>query len=98
MATRAIGIARVATDANGQPINALTGWLDASMVYGSSPDVVAKLRAPDGHMLTSEGDTLPVGLIDPTGENGFSTAQIGHLAGDERADENPSLTALHGIR
>jgi peroxidase len=88
---------RAAADADGQPINALSGWLDASMVYGSSAEVAAKLRAADGHMLTSEGSNLPVGLIDPTGENGFGTAQIGHLAGDERADENPSLTALQTL-
>jgi peroxidase len=88
---------RAAADADGQPINALSGWLDASMVYGSSAEVAAKLRAADGHMLTSEGSNLPVGLIDPTGENGFGTEQIGHLAGDERADENPSLTALQTL-
>ena len=60
-------------------------------------EVAAKLRAADGHMLTSAGGNLPVGLIDPTGENGFGTAQLGHLAGDERADENPSLTALQTL-
>jgi hypothetical protein len=88
---------RVAVDANGQPINALSGWLDASMVYGSSAALAATLRAADGHMLTSDGRNLPVGLIDPTGENGFGTAQLGHLAGDGRADENPSLTALQTL-
>ncbi|TDH59380.1 peroxiredoxin [Dankookia rubra] len=88
---------RAAADEYGQPINALSGWLDASMVYGSSAEVADKLRGEGGHMLTSDGNNLPVGLIDPTGENGFSTAQIGHLAGDERADENPSLTGLQTL-
>ena len=43
-------------------VNSITGWLDASMVYGSDAATAASLRLPDGHMKTSVGDNLP---IDP---------------------------------
>ncbi|GEO15263.1 peroxidase family protein [Microvirga aerophila] len=62
-------------------INAVTGWLDGSQVYGSTKAVAASLRLPDGHMKISEGDNLPI-------VNGQ------YVAGDARAAENPSLTAL----
>ncbi|HYF08546.1 MAG TPA: peroxidase family protein [Acetobacteraceae bacterium] len=66
------------------PVNAITGWLDASMVYGSDAATAAALRLPDGRMRVSAGDNLPV-------ENGA------FHAGDVRAGENPSLTALHTL-
>jgi peroxidase len=36
-------------------VNSITGWLDGSMVYGSTQGVADSLRLPDGHMRTSEG-------------------------------------------
>jgi Animal haem peroxidase len=65
-------------------VNAITGWLDGSMVYGSDAAKAASLRLADGHMKTSAGDNLPI-------ENGQ------FLAGDVRAQENPSLTALQTL-
>jgi peroxidase len=65
-------------------INAVSGWLDGSMVYGSSAATAAGLRLADGHMRTSDGDNLPI-------VNG------GFAAGDVRVMENPSLTALQTI-
>jgi peroxidase len=65
-------------------VNANTGWLDGSMVYGSTTTVAAALRLADGHMATSAGENLPV-------VNG------GSFAGDVRVMENPSLTALQTI-
>ena len=62
-------------------VNNVTGWLDASQVYGSNATTAASLRSADGHMLTSEGDNLPI-------VNGM------YAAGDGRAAENPDLTAL----
>ena len=89
---------RAQVDANGYPVNAVTGWMDASMVYGSNEATAARLRTADGHMLTSEGNNLPVASIDPTGEEASNSGgQVGHLAGDGRADENPSLTALQTL-
>ncbi len=65
-------------------LNTVTGWNDASMVYGSSDDVAASLRLADGHLKTSAGDNLPI-------VNGM------FLAGDTRVSENPSLTALQTL-
>ena len=67
-------------------INQITGWLDASMVYGSTQAVADSLRTADGHMLTSPGNNLP---IDPN--SGLP------MAGDVRAAENPGLTALQTL-
>jgi peroxidase len=67
-----------------QPVNAVTAWLDASMVYGSSAATAASLRGADGRMLTSQGDNLPI-------VNGM------FAAGDVRAAENPALTALQTL-
>src|SRR5215213_49179 len=66
--------------------NDISGWLDASMVYGSDAATANSLRAQDGsgHLLTSDGDNLPI-------VNGV------FLAGDVRAQENPSLTALQTL-
>jgi peroxidase len=65
-------------------VNSITGWLDGSMVYGSDAATAANLRLADGHMKTSDGNNLPI-------ENGQ------FLAGDVRAQENPSLTALQTL-
>ena len=73
-----------ATGKDGKPgavVNHITGWLDASMVYGSDAATAAALRSPDGRMLTSDGDNLPV-------------VQGAFAAGDGRAGENPDLTSL----
>ena len=74
----------VADPATGSAVNAVTGWLDASMVYGSDAATAAALRLPDGRMAVSEGGNLPV-------------RDGGVLAGDVRAGENPSLTALQTL-
>jgi Ca2+-binding RTX toxin-like protein len=87
-----IGLTRVIIDPNtgegtGIPataVNSVTGWLDASMVYGSDPATAASLRMADGHMKTSAGDYLPI-------VNGM------FAAGDVRVSENPDLTALQTL-
>jgi peroxidase len=65
-------------------VNAITGWLDGSMVYGSDAATAAALREPDGHLRTSPDGYLPI--VDGA-----------YAAGDERAAENPSLTALQTL-
>jgi Ca2+-binding RTX toxin-like protein len=78
-----------ATGHDGKPataVNAVTGWLDASMVYGSDAATAQNLRLADGHMKTSAGNNLP---IDP--QTGM------FMAGDVRAQENPDLTALQTL-
>ena len=77
-----------ATGVPGHPataVNSITGWLDASMVYGSDAATAANLRLPDGHMKTSAGGNLPIG------------ADGMFQAGDVRAAENPDLTALQAL-
>jgi len=52
-----------ATGHDGKPataVNAITGWLDASMVYGSDQATSDSLRLADGHMKTSDGNNLPI--------------------------------------
>ena len=66
-------------------INHITGWLDASQVYGSDAATAASLRMADGHMKTSAGGNLPIG---PDGM---------FMAGDVRVAENPDLTAMHTL-
>jgi len=78
-----------ATGHDGTPataVNTVTGWLDASMVYGSNQTTADSLRLADGHMRTSAGNNLP---IDP--QSGM------FMAGDVRAQENPDLTALQTL-
>ena len=76
-----IAMTRAVVDENsGLPINSVTGWLDGSQVYGSTAAVAASLRDSGGY-LKVENNSLPV-------VNGQ------FLAGDVRAAENPSLTAL----
>jgi peroxidase len=80
-----IPLTRSIVDENGFSINQITGWLDGSMVYGSTQAVADSLRGPGGHLKTSAGNNLP---INPDGTM---------LAGDVRAQENPSLTALQTL-
>lgn len=84
--TRAVIDPATGTDAAhpATAVNAITGWLDGSMVYGSDAATAASLRTADGHMRTSAGDNLPI-------VNGM------FAAGDARAAENPSLTALQTL-
>ena len=70
----------VVDEKSGLAINSVTGWLDGSQVYGSTAAVAASLRGSGGQ-LKVENNSLPV-------VNGQ------FLAGDVRAAENPSLTAL----
>jgi peroxidase len=67
-------------------VNRITGWLDASMIYGSDAATAANLRLADGHMKTSEGGNLPT---DPVSGR--------FQAGDVRAQENPALTSLQAL-
>jgi peroxidase len=80
-----IAMTRAIVDpASGTAVNAITGWLDASMVYGSNAATAASLREPDGHLRTSAEGNLPI--VDGM-----------YVAGDVRAAENPSLTALQAL-
>lgn len=80
-----IPVTRAQLNAQGQPINTITGWIDGSQIYGSSQAVADSLKAPDGaHLLTSTGNNLP--LVN----NRFQ-------AGDVRVQENDYLTSLQTV-
>jgi hypothetical protein len=80
-----------------QQINALTAYIDGSMVYGSDDTRAQELRTLDGtgRLKTSPGNLLPFNV------NGFpnapSPAPSFFLAGDVRANEQVGLTAMHTL-
>lgn len=89
-----------------QQINATTGWLDGSQIYGSDTTTALKLRTLSGGRLkTGPGDSLPLNTLAnfPTGT--LTMANDAHrvpsdqlyAAGDSRANENPELLSLHTI-
>ncbi|CAN5261362.1 peroxidase family protein [soil metagenome] len=66
--------------------NAITSFLDGSMVYGSDTATALSLRTmTDGKLKTSSGNLLP------TDSTGFFSA------GDVRANENPELTSVQTL-
>lgn len=80
-----------------QQLTKVTGWIDASTVYGSDERRANALRRNDGtgKLKTSDGD-FPVYNEQqlPNFRFQFSTF---FLAGDERANENIGLLALHTL-
>jgi peroxidase len=63
-------------------INTVAGYLDLSQLYGSTPEIAASLRNPDGTLLSSD--------------NGQALAVVNDtfVSGDPRVMENPELTAV----
>ncbi len=85
-----------------QQINTITGWIDASNVYGSDPTRAAALRTFTGGKLNTtadaSGDLLPYNTTAlPNASLPGQSASSLHLAGDERANENVVLTSLHTL-
>lgn len=69
-----------------QQLNAVTAWIDGSMIYGSDRAAADSLRTfASGRMKTSAGNLLPMDA------NGF------FLAGDIRVNENPELISLQTL-
>jgi peroxidase len=63
-------------------VNTVAGYLDLSQLYGSTAEVAAGLRNPDGTLRSSAGGkSLPLA-------NGM------YVTGDPRVMENPELTAV----
>lgn len=82
-----------------QQVNQITAWIDGSMVYGSSEERAAEIRAfSDGQLLVSDGNLLPVearaAVVAEAGDQVFSGQFI---AGDVRANENIALTSMHTV-
>ncbi len=80
-----------------QQINEITGWIDASNVYGSDDDRAAALRTLDGtgQLKTSEGNLLPFNTDALSNAGGPSETLF--LAGDVRANEQVGLIAMHTL-
>ncbi len=79
-----------------QQLNALTAFIDGSVVYGSDYVRANELRTFDrGHLKTSIGNLLPfneAGL-----PNAGGTASSMFLAGDVRANENIALSSMQTL-
>ncbi|MFA7482025.1 MAG: peroxidase family protein [Vulcanimicrobiota bacterium] len=79
--------------------NGITGWIDGSQVYGSSPERAAALRTFDGGKLkTGENDMLPSNTMGLANDNPMRRPEEALLAaGDVRANENLGLLSLHTV-
>jgi len=89
-----------------QQINALTAWLDGSMIYGSDTVTAKSLRTMvDGKMKLAAGGILPLNNSQnfPSGTvpmfNGSSTLSSNQMfaAGEVRANENIELSSLQTL-
>ncbi len=81
-----------------EQLNEITGWIDASNVYGSDEERAALLRTLDGtgRLRVGPGDLLPDD--EATGDNATGgSAQIMFIAGDIRANEQVGLAAMHTL-
>lgn len=89
--------------------NEITGWLDASNVYGSDINRANWLRTfQDGKMKLSLSDLLPfnshtgnygdpVDFSAPGMDDEVGISNYHFVAGDVRANENPLLAAFHTL-
>lgn len=76
--------------------NALTHWIDGSMVYGSDAVRADALRShTGGRLAVSAGDLLPFNTGGLPNAGGTSPSMM--LAGDVRANEQTGLLAVHTI-
>jgi peroxidase len=81
-----------------QQTNAITSFLDGSMIYGSDPVRAAALRDTGGRLKTSAGNMLPYNTMGLANDNALHlpTASL-FVAGDVRVNENGELTSLHTL-
>ncbi|XP_071149994.1 salivary peroxidase/catechol oxidase-like [Mytilus edulis] len=83
-------------DENGvrQQVNLATAFVDASVVYGSTPELIEILRVPDSYLLKTDDNLLP----SPAGVNSCFkpvTPSRCPVAGDNRVSDVPMLSVQH---
>ena len=85
------------TDTPRQQLNTITGWIDASNIYGSTAERAARLRLKDesGKFLMSAGALLPFNKFGLPNDLGIGPDFF--VSGDERANEHIGLTAMHTL-
>ncbi len=85
------------TDNPRQQLNEISGWVDASNVYGSDEVRAEELRTLDGtgKLKTSDGNLLPFNEAGLPNAGGSSNELF--LGGDVRANEQLGLTAMHTL-
>lgn len=80
--------------------NGITGWLDASMVYGSEDARAAELRSFTGGTLQAGSDGFMRrndNLFENANDTGVYADADLFLAGDIRANEQVGLTTMHEV-
>ena len=86
-----------------EQLNQLTAYMDASMVYGHDQCQNRKVREERSYLLKSlnrnQGRSGMKSLLPLTRDNHECMSSSGEcfLAGDERVNEQPGLTAMHTI-
>ena len=85
------------TDNPRQQLNRVTGWIDASTVYGSRLERANVLRTNDGSgkLKISPGNFLPYNELRLANFR-FRGPEL-FIAGDERVNENIGLASLHTV-
>jgi hypothetical protein len=80
-----------------QQLNEITGWIDASNVYGSDQERATELRKMNGSgkLKTSKKGLLPFNTAGLSNAGGNSDKLF--LAGDVRANEQIGLTTMHTL-
>lgn len=79
--------------------NAITHYIDASMVYGSDETRATALRTLDGtgRMKTSDSPHGPLLPLNTAGLANVPPGSTFYVAGDVRVNEQPGLLALHTL-
>ncbi len=80
-----------------QQLNEITGWIDASNIYGSTEERATALRLNDGSgkLRTSDGNLLAFNHFGLPNDGGTGPELF--IAGDVRANEHVGLTAMHTL-